>query len=213
MIQAGNGGRSLCPVFNIIIRKRIIPLYIFNRIISFINLTLFLEGSDAPIRKPHRSLQVERRDSLIDPQDSNTLEENAPRGKILSGDSNSLHNRDRSPPKSEAYSSLSMEAKLARAESVLRAIMAEGCPSNEGMTVETALKYVDLTVGCRQTAYQVSVPLDSSCQQKKIKSSKRKIRKEGPVLTNAFSMMSFRPKTLSVHTTGQYRFRSSHKNV
>lgn len=169
MIQAGNGGRSLCPVFNIIIRKRIIPLYIFNRIISFINLTLFLEGSDAPIRKPHRSLQAERRDSLIDPQDSNTLEENAPRGKILSGDSNSLHNRDRSPPKSEAYSSLSMEAKLARAESVLRAIMAEGCPSNEGMTVETALKYVDLTVGCRQTAYQVSVPLDSSCQQKKKK--------------------------------------------
>ena len=76
---------------------------------------------------------------MIDAQDSNTLEENALRGKILN---TPLQKRDRSPPVSEKYSSLSTEAKLARAESVLRAIMADGCPSNEGMTVETALKYV-----------------------------------------------------------------------
>ena len=142
MIQAGNRP-YLCPVFKIIIRKRVIPLY-FYRIISFINLTLFLEGSDAPIRKPHRSLRAARKDSLINPQlqDSNTSEENAPRGKIPDGDSNSLQKRDRSPPISEEYSSLSTEAKLARAESVLRAVMAEGCPSNEGMTGEPTLKMI-----------------------------------------------------------------------
>lgn len=92
---------------------------------------------------------------MIDPQDSTSLEGNAPRGRILNGDSNLLHKRDRSPPISEEYSSLSLEAKLARAESVLRAVMAEGCPSNEGMTVETVVKYVDLnSAGCRQTAYK-----------------------------------------------------------
>jgi len=113
-------------------------------VISSLAATGHNQGSDAPIRKPHRSLQAERRDSLIDPQDSNTLEENVPRGKILSGDSNSLHNRDRSPPKSEAYSSLSMEAKLARAESVLRAIMAEGCPSNEENYINITVYTADL---------------------------------------------------------------------
>ena len=88
---------------------------------------------------------------MIDPHDSNTLEENAPRGKILNEDSNSLHKRDRSPPISEAYSSLSLEAKLARAKSVLRALMAEGCPSNEGTTVEKAsfeVCSIDLNAGC-----------------------------------------------------------------
>ena len=83
---------------------------------------------------------AESRELLIKAQDSNTLEENAPRGKILNGESNLLHKRDRSPPISAEYSSLTTEAKLERAKSVLRAIMAEGCPSNEGMTVETTLK-------------------------------------------------------------------------
>lgn len=105
---------------------------------------------------------------MIDPQDHTSLEGNAPRGRILNGDSNLLHKRDRSPPISEVYSSLSIEAKLARAESVLRAIMAEGCPSNEGMTVETALKYVDLNAERRQIACKrLPPPLDWSCLQKK----------------------------------------------
>lgn len=100
------------------------------------------QGSDTPIRKSYRPLRAERRDPLIDPQDHTSLEGNAPRGRILNGDSDLLHKRDRSPPISEVYSSLSIEAKLARAESVLRAIMVEGCPSNEenlfNITVYTA---------------------------------------------------------------------------
>jgi len=80
------------------------------------------------------------------------LEENAPRGKIPNGDSNSLQKRNRSPPISKEYSSLSTEAKLARAESVLRAIMVEGCPSNEGMSEAPTLKYVGLIAGCNTTA-------------------------------------------------------------
>lgn len=72
---------------------------------------------------------------MIRPQDdSTTWEENAPRGKTLNGDSNLSYKRNRSPPMSIKYSSLSIEAELARAKSVLRAIMAEGCPSNEGMS-------------------------------------------------------------------------------
>lgn len=101
------------------------------------------EGSDVPRRKTHPSLGAERRESLIRPQDdSNTLEENASREMILSGDGYLLHKRDRSPPISIKYSSLSIEAELARAKSVSRAIMAEGCPSNEenlfNITVYTA---------------------------------------------------------------------------
>lgn len=128
-------GSSLLPVFHIVGSRITLNFqYNYSVFYSILRLFLSLEGSDLPRRKNHPSLGAERRESFIRPQDdSNTLEENAPRGKILNGDSNLLHKRDRSPPISIKYSSLSIEAELARAKSVLRAIMAEGCPSNEGM--------------------------------------------------------------------------------
>lgn len=117
---------------------------------------------------------------MIDPQDHTSLEGKAPRGRILNGDSNLLHKRDRSPPISEVYSSLSIEAKLARAESVLRAIMAEGCPSNEGMTVETALKYVDLNAECRQIACKRLPPPSTGpvCKRKNYSKKKKDLEKK-----------------------------------
>ena len=134
---------------------------------------------------------------MIDPQDHTSLEGNAPRGRILNGDSNLLHKRDRSPPKSEKYSSLPIEAKLARAETVLRAIMAEGCPSNEGMTVETALKYVELNGECRQTVCK-RPSTSPVCKRNNYSKTKKDLE-----------------KTLSVHVPVPFlqRFRSPHKNA
>ena len=51
-----------------------------------------------------------------------------------SGDDNSVDKRDRAPPKSPKYSSLSAKAVLERAESVLEAINEKGCPTAEGVT-------------------------------------------------------------------------------
>lgn len=52
-------------------------------------------------------------------------------------DDNLLHKRDRSPPRSTKFSSLSTEAMLARAETVLQAIAEQGCPTNDGMNAIT----------------------------------------------------------------------------
>lgn len=68
-----------------------------------------------------------------DPQDSGTLRESSPRQKTNQDDS-SLFKRDRSPPRSPKYSSLSTEGVLERAEAVLRAINEKGCPTVEGVT-------------------------------------------------------------------------------
>ncbi|KAJ7389621.1 Lipoxygenase y domain-containing protein 1 [Desmophyllum pertusum] len=73
----------------------------------------------------------DRRDALNDPQDSNALKENSLREKTHKESDNSLHKRDRSPPRSAVFSSLSTDAMLARAETVLRAIRDAGCPSKE----------------------------------------------------------------------------------
>lgn len=89
-----------------------------------------------------RCILVRLNEDFNDPHTDHRSSKKSSARQKTSGDDNSVDKRDRAPPKSPKYSSLSAKAILERAESVLEAINEKGCPTAEenlfNVTVYTA---------------------------------------------------------------------------
>lgn len=85
---------------------------------------------------------LDPKDEFNDPHTDHRASKKSSARHKTDKDDNSVYKRDRAPPKSPKYSSLSTEAILERAESVLEAINKKGCPTAEenlfNITVYTA---------------------------------------------------------------------------
>lgn len=74
-----------------------------------------------------------------------------------SGDNNSVDKRDRAPPKSPKYSSLSAKAVLERAESVLEGINEKGCPTAEENLFNVTVYTADLRLAATTSQVYINI--------------------------------------------------------